>query len=1389
MSRQSTDNLYIELDYFTPEEYYTYEAIASSAESSEFTASAIVGVVKEAQSNLNSDFALTATISHIEGVDIVLLPFADCAASAEVIRGLESTIDSAFDFVADTTGGMIQNASADFVSEFSVSVSADKIVEFNSSADSTITLSVDAVANRSADIALDTLGNLSLQSDRLREYSADIAGEFTKAATGSILFDAVITAGALFTPSISVTALKNHTAILDSVTAISISAEKTVKAASSVTAVATVSVITSNTKEFASAISSSATLSASVIRINRQPMGWEIQPEAEIQTGVKKFGAGALGLKSTSTLGNNYLLANTTFSPAPTYSFGANNWTIDFWRYQTANVGSSYTQIAVFGSDINIRLLHNYDGTSSRFRLQYTDSSNNTNTNTGSATTLPLNQWNQIRIVGQISSSVTTNIAVWLNGTRVVQLLASNYKQGTGGSIFLYALGPYSSRQTYLDEFRLYNTNLTDISTISFTAPSSAFINDTNTLALLHLDTNILDDNTATLRSGSAALTSTAILSVTANKVVTVASTQSSAAALSGTANRVRDVNAAIQAQGFIVTVAGYRIDDLADFNSAFTLTAQDNYIFDGASTQSASANLTAVIGLRQSAQFDVICETEFAGTLNAVLYGNIDLTSDTAVDAQAQRLRGITAELIVEGSTLTVAGTEQTGSANLTAVSELSAAVVRTTELASDMNSAFAVSISVGEIVQGDSAMSAEFSQTAIGDRFRLAVISANSEFSQTVSVIKTAEASSTQSSEFAQTITVSPIYSTGSSLLVTITKDIAGNLIADSVSTEPAEFTQSASPVKTVSASMNGEAVGFAITAVAKTAPGATDMQSVATMTVSANAVFSQQSSQSAEFTQSATATRIQEYAGLTISGVLVDQPFTYVDDLLNTTINADMGPGAVISIWARKSSTDNTEGTLIYFGTGPIDYLALSYINSTSIRLDGSSFDGVMGVQSATWSAGIAHDTNWHHYFIIIRDRYADGNALSPQTPNRLNIQLFVDGVNRGIRTPQSFTDQDLTSPIRLGSSYNSDGAPTEQGTYSRFYGDMAQLWIGRFSDYRSATVTDFYNNGFVDLGSDGTLGGLLPAPDAYDSMNEPYSIRLIPASGDSITPATVPLPAPDMSARFICSAQAQSVQVVAAQLSSSAALTAQLTSTNQGSVDLTAIATLSAATAVNKPYSVDLSASADISIVTGNIVSAVSSISTEFTQTTAIEVIRSESATISSEFSVLAVTGVLGSAVANLSAQAQLTVSADRVKDVFIGVDSSCATVASAQKTAVFTATEAITTAVNVSVDKIQATRADLLSDFAVSTNAVKTARVSGTNTIVATVSAQPRKLVGVSANFTAFNSVLTAGRIIHLDSYNTYVIPTETRIYRITEETRIYSINPESRVNIIQGYNQ
>jgi hypothetical protein len=46
MTRQVTDQLYIELDYFTPEEYYVYIAEAAAAISSSATMTVAVGVTK-----------------------------------------------------------------------------------------------------------------------------------------------------------------------------------------------------------------------------------------------------------------------------------------------------------------------------------------------------------------------------------------------------------------------------------------------------------------------------------------------------------------------------------------------------------------------------------------------------------------------------------------------------------------------------------------------------------------------------------------------------------------------------------------------------------------------------------------------------------------------------------------------------------------------------------------------------------------------------------------------------------------------------------------------------------------------------------------------------------------------------------------------------------------------------------------------------------------------------------------------------------------------------------------------------------------------------------------------------------------------------------------------
>ena len=65
MTRQVTDQLYIELDYFTPEEYYTYYTEAQAALASEATLTANAGIVKVFSAALTSSATMSVTGSKL----------------------------------------------------------------------------------------------------------------------------------------------------------------------------------------------------------------------------------------------------------------------------------------------------------------------------------------------------------------------------------------------------------------------------------------------------------------------------------------------------------------------------------------------------------------------------------------------------------------------------------------------------------------------------------------------------------------------------------------------------------------------------------------------------------------------------------------------------------------------------------------------------------------------------------------------------------------------------------------------------------------------------------------------------------------------------------------------------------------------------------------------------------------------------------------------------------------------------------------------------------------------------------------------------------------------------------------------------------------------------
>jgi len=173
--------------------------------------------------------------------------------------------------------------------------------------------------------------------------------------------------------------------------------------------------------------------------------------------------------------------------------------------------GSNYAfSLAVrnFDNKIQVVFYPRDDGLANTQAIFYTGS--------GSATIVD-DTWNHFAVAGNGS-----NFSIWLNGTRVytVALTNANGVFGADGSVTVGANfnGGLSFNQGgngWMDEVRISTVDRYGVGNSSITVPTAPFVNDANTLLLLHMDgtdgsTLFLDDN------GDFGTTRTAI-EVTAN--------------------------------------------------------------------------------------------------------------------------------------------------------------------------------------------------------------------------------------------------------------------------------------------------------------------------------------------------------------------------------------------------------------------------------------------------------------------------------------------------------------------------------------------------------------------------------------------------------------------------------------------------------------------------------------------------------------------------------------------------------------------------------------------------------------------------------------------------------------------------------------------------------
>ena len=239
------------------------------------------------------------------------------------------------------------------------------------------------------------------------------------------------------------------------------------------------------------------------VRLQR---GIEARAGTAVSTTQSKFGGTSMSFGSATGGGGKYAYVNQSYTD---FYFGGGytgDRTYECWVYLTAYTPSGAPDTGEGAFPI-LTLSRGTDGyvqwcfginESGYLGVDYSATAGYGGTTyANTSTTLALNTWHHIAMVWQDSGNV---IGLYANGTRLVNQ-SSATEPNWGGSIFgLYIGGHYWTPTGFIDEVRISNTARY---TANFTPSTTAFVNDANTLLLVHADgtdgsTVFRDDNGAT---------------------------------------------------------------------------------------------------------------------------------------------------------------------------------------------------------------------------------------------------------------------------------------------------------------------------------------------------------------------------------------------------------------------------------------------------------------------------------------------------------------------------------------------------------------------------------------------------------------------------------------------------------------------------------------------------------------------------------------------------------------------------------------------------------------------------------------------------------------------------------------------------------------------------
>lgn len=644
MTRQVTDKLYIDLDYYNPEQYYTYVAEASVAMSATFSQTAQGYRTQEIALIAFSDAAISTTATVTKGTSANLSLESTVTIAVGGVQEFAAALSSGFS--QSTLASKTSEAAVTITSEFTQTTQIERLVFINAGLESSITLAT--------------------QTDRFVGFGVGLSSDAAAACVNYRIRDYDISAGALFNAAISIEVTKNSFAVLDSVSTvtaqverqmgaitanltdtftINAQAEKFKTAQATAAATSTVSAAADLTKSTAVNLSATALQSVdptyTLIYRDQLRIGYP-GTHARISSVQERFGSSSLKADDVGIIDFAVQKITNPVGGLDIYDFDANDWTIEFFYWDNEDTGSGEVFERIFAlknssgtSKLDFYKRNNATANSNIYQLE----SNDWTTTTPLNGTYSINAWRHFAITYVAS---TKAMAFYIDGSRI-----GTRTFGTGWTnMSRFSLGGpgFAISNAYIDELRI--SDQVRYTGTSFTVPTTEFPKNRKDVALFKFEQEYLESGTYYSNSE--------VLLVTGQSTLTSQFSQNAAAIT------VKLGGATLSSQGFVLAAAGRIATEVANLSSTTTLQAQ------GGRLQSVSAALssqTAATGTgTRTKRFTVAIAGAFTATVTARAnegISNLTLSAPATLSITGRYANGTLRANIAGQSTVTAQGRE----------------------------------------------------------------------------------------------------------------------------------------------------------------------------------------------------------------------------------------------------------------------------------------------------------------------------------------------------------------------------------------------------------------------------------------------------------------------------------------------------------------------------------------------------------------------------------------------------------------------------------------------------------------------------------------------------------------------------------------------------------